>query len=242
MSEGSYTQQVARTPSRPQARELRLSSSFQALVDAAGTSGLNTPTTTLLGRASDIISRSVDEGARLRSPRGSTPDPSEAPAGGSKLRSCLSLRRHSDNPVPSTSVLSAGGASLQFAEHKGLHWKPELVAPSTATQRADSRELQVRYIKLEADLKDSEAARAMLQKQVHRVQEAMVQSRDDMENAQRLALAAKEKAEVAEAKAAAAEAKAEALSAQVIFESHQRLGGTFVCLAYAAGADNDQQA
>jgi len=177
--------------------------------------GQNTPTRTLLGRASDIISRSVNSGDSLHSPRDSTLDGSETPVGGAKLRSCLSLRRHSDNPVPSSSAVTAGRDGLQNAEHKGLHWKPELVTTSTADQRSEARELQAKYIKLQADLKDSEAANAMLQKQLHRVQEAMVQSRDDMENAQRLALAAKEKTDAAESRAAAAETKAEALAAQV---------------------------
>jgi hypothetical protein len=214
MSDKASITNTARTSNRPPAKELRLRSSFKAVVDSAGT-GQNTPTRTLLGRASDIISRSVVAGDSLRSPRDSPLDDSEAPAGGTKLRSCLSLRRYSDNAVPSSSAMTAGRDGLQNAEHKGLHWKPELVTLSTADQRSEAREMQAKYIKLQADLNDSEAANVMLQKQLHRVQEAMVQSRDDMENAQRLALAAKEKADAAESRAAAAETKAEALSAQV---------------------------
>lgn len=213
MNDKASVSNTTRTSTRPPAKELRLSSSFKAFVDSAVT-GQNTPTGTLLGRASDIISRSVNSGDSLQSPRDSTLDGCETPVGGSKLRSCLSLRRHSDNPVPSSSAVNAGRDGLN-AEHKELHWKPELVTTSTADQRSEARELQAKYIKLQADLKDSEAANAMLQKQLHRVQEAMVQSRDDMENAQRLALAAKEKTDAAESTAAAAETKAEALAAQV---------------------------
>ncbi|KAL0021385.1 hypothetical protein WJX77_010447 [Trebouxia sp. C0004] len=222
MNDKASISNTTRTATRPPAKELRLSSSFKAFVDSAVT-GQNTPTRTLLGRASDIISRSVSSGDSLHSPRNSTLDGSETPVGGAKLRSCLSLRRQSDNPVPSSSAVTAGRDGLQNAEHKELHWKPELVTTSTADQRSEARELQAKYLKLQADLKDSEAANAMLQKQLHRVQEAMVQSRDDMENAQRLALAVKEntdaaesRAAAAESRAAAAETKAEALAAQVV--------------------------
>lgn len=214
MNDKGTTGIISGASTRLPAKELRLSSSFKAFVDSA-VNGQNTPTSTLLGRASDIISRSVNSGDILHSPRDSTLDGSETPVGGAKLRSCLSLRRHSDNPVPSSSAVTAGRDGLQNAEHKGLHWKPELVTSSTADQRSEARELQAKYLKLQADLKDSAAANAMLQRQLHRVQEAMVQSRDDMENAQRLALAAKEQADAAESRAAAAETKAEALAAQV---------------------------
>ncbi len=205
-------QSAARRSSRPPAKELRLSSSFRAVLEAADTSGLNTPTSALLGRASDIISRSIESGSSRRSPRDSLYEASEAPAvGATKLRSCLSgVRRHSDNPVP-----SIVDANMQSIEHKGLHWKPELVTASTAGERSQAHELQDRYIKLEADLKDSEAAKAMLQKKLHRVQEAMVQSRDDLENAQRLAITAEEKAAAAANRAAAAETQADALTVQV---------------------------
>ncbi|DBA73114.1 TPA: hypothetical protein ACH3X2_010050 [Trebouxia sp. C0005] len=215
MNDKGTTGIISGASTRLPAKELRLSSSFKAFVDSA-VNGQNTPTSTLLGRASDIISRSVNSGDILHSPRDSTLDGSETPVGGAKLRSCLSLRRHSDNPVPSSSAVTAGRDGLQNAEHKGLHWKPELVTSSTADQRSEARELQAKYLKLQADLKDSAAANAMLQRQLHRVQEAMVQSRDDMENAQRLALAAKEQADAAESRAAAAETKAEALAAQVV--------------------------
>ena len=196
---------VVKRSARLPAKELRLSSSFKALVEAAETSGMNTPTSTLLGRASDIIGRSVEENGNFRAPCTSL-ETAEAAVG--QLRSCLSLRRHSDNPVPSSAEFDAAQSAQQPAEHKGLHWKTELVTSSTADQRLQARELQARYIKLEADLKDSEATRAMLQKQLHRVQEATVQRRDDLECVQQLAFASEERA-------AAAEKKAEALSAEV---------------------------
>lgn len=130
---------------------------------------------------------------------------------GSKLRSCLSSGRHSDSAIPAA---SAARAAAHLSEHKGLHWKPELVAVSAADQRTENRELQARYLKLEADLQESEAAKALLQKQLHRVQEAMKQNRDDLENAQRSALTAQESA-------AAAEAKAASLAAEVRVSHHR---------------------
>lgn len=105
-------------------------------------------------------------------------------------------------------MLPANAAAADSSEHKGLHWKPDPVAISAADHRYESRELQARYMKLEADLQESEAARALLQKQLHRVQDAMKQNRNDLEDAQRTALAAEEKA-------AAAEAQAATLSAEV---------------------------
>ena len=80
-----------------------------------------------------------------------------------------------------------------------------------ADARTECCELQARYMKMEADLQESEAARALLQKQLHRVQDAMKQNRNDLEDAQRAALAA-------EGKAAAAEASAAALSAEVCMQ------------------------
>ena len=233
MNDKASVSDTTRTSTRPPAKELRLSSSFKAFVDSAVT-GQNTPTRTLLGQASDIISRSVNSGDSLHSPRYSSLDGYDAPVGGSKLRSCLSLRRHSDSPVPSSFAVIAGRDGLQNAEHKGLHWKPELVTTSTTDQRSEARELQAKHIKLQADLKDSEAANAMLQKQLHRVQEAMVQSRDDMENAQRLALAAKEKTDTAESRAAAAETKAEALAAQVRAVTCCQFGCRVACNSHQA--------
>ena len=218
-----YTSSTTQAASpRPAARGLRLSSSFKASVEAAGNSGASTPTEVLLTRASDIISRSVRRESPLISPRNVQQDATEAPAAGiTKLRSCLSLRRHTDSPGQADPDAEAAGG--QAFEHKELHWKPELVTSSEADHRAEScdhkaetRELQARYLKLEGDLKEAENGKAMLSKQVHRVQEAMVHSRDEMETAQRLAVAAEERAAAAEARAVAAEEKAAALSREVM--------------------------
>lgn len=197
---------------RPAARALRISSSFKAL-DSAG-SGADTPTKSLLAQASDIISRSVQEPTPLVSPRSTQQQTAEATiAGGIKLRSCLSLKGRSESPERDATELARVGT--QSNEHKWLHWKPELVAPSAVDQKAEAREMQARYLKLEGDLQDAEAAKAMLQKQLHRVQEAVVHSRDEMESAQRLALAAEGKAAAAEARAVAAETQSYALSEKV---------------------------
>ena len=192
---------------RPPARELRLSSSFKPLPQVAGASGTCTPTRALLGRVSDIMARDAEQGPDAQHEW--VQAVSACLTNGSKLRSCLSSGRHSDSAIPAA---SAARAAAHSSEHRGLHWKPELVAVSAADQRSENRELQARYLKLEADLQESEAAKALLQKQLHRVQEAMKQNRDDLENAQRSALAAQETA-------AAAEAKAASLAAEVCFKS-----------------------
>ena len=215
MQSQSTSHKLLSPSGRPAAREMRLSSSFKAMVEAA--SGANTPTSALLNQASDIISRSMRQSSPMISPRGPQQEVTETPAGPPKLRSCLSLKRHSESPGPTESATEAVSGSNQSAEHKGLHWKPDLVMPSATDHKFEARELQARYLKLEGDLKDSEDAKAMLQKQVHRVQEAVVHSRDEMESAQRLAIAAETKAAAAEAKAAAAEAKSDALSKEVLF-------------------------
>lgn len=187
--------------SRPAARALRLSSSFKPLSEAARASGATTPTGILLGKASDIITSRIEHGCdeECTIPHSVGSNNST----GRKLRSCLSLGRHSDSPVP-----SASAAAASSGEHKGLHWKPEPVAVSAADQRLESHDLQARCMKLEADLQESDAARALLQKQLHRVQDAMKQNRTNLEDAQRAALAA-------EAKTAAVEAKAASLSGEV---------------------------
>lgn len=147
---------VLRYP-RPAARALRLSSSFKALSEAATASGATTPTGVLLGKASDIITSRIehrlDEECTIPHLMGSTNGT------GRKLRSCLSLGRHSDTPVP-----PACAAAASSAEHKGLHWKPEPVAVIAADERSESLDLQARCMKLEANLQESEAARALLQK------------------------------------------------------------------------------
>lgn len=166
-----------------------------------------------------------------------------------KLKSCLSLGRNADSLTP-----LASAAVVHLAEHKGLHWKPELVAVSAADHRSDSRELQARYRKLETDLQESEAARTMLQKQLHRVQDAMKQNRTHLEDAQRSALAAEEKAAAAEAKAASLSAEVKNLQAELA-EARTRLHQEAidkVCIAtpcmtsteehkhpYAAASDGD---
>ena len=194
---------------RPAARALRMSSSFKPLSEAARASGAATPTGILLGRASDIITSSIghvfDEQYASEAENDSVGFTNST---GSKLKSCLSLRRRSDSSIPPAST----GAHLP--EHKGLHWKPEPVAVAAAEQRSDSHDLQGRCLKLEAELQESEAARALLQKQLLRVQDAMKQNRTELENAQRSALAAEETA-------AAAEAKAAALSAEVLCHTSQ---------------------
>lgn len=197
---------VLRSP-RPSARALRLSSSFKPLSEAVRASGATTPTGILLGKASDIITSSIGHGFDEKC----ASKPEYHPVGlthctGSPIKSCLSLGRRSDSPVPLENA-----AAAHSAERKGLHWKPEPVAASAVNARFESRELQARYMKLEADLQESEAARVLLQKQLHRVQDAMRQNRDDLEDAQRAALAA-------EAKAAAAEAKAVTSSAEVCMQ------------------------
>ena len=128
---------------RPAARQMRLSSSFKALVEAASNSGANTPTSALLNQASDIISRSMRQSSPMISPRGAQ-EVTEAPAGPPKLRSCLSLKRHSDSPGPAESAVEAVSGSTQSAEHKGLHWKPDLVMPSATDHKVEARELQAR--------------------------------------------------------------------------------------------------
>ena len=188
---------AVRSP-RPAARALRLSSSFKSLSEAVRASGATTQTGILLGKASDIITSSIEHGfdgkCAFKPEHGSV---GLTHSTGSKIKSCLSLGRRSDSPVP-----PANAAAAHSAEPKGLHWKPEPVAISAADQKCESRELQARYKKLEADLQESEAARALLQKQLHRVQDAMKQNRNDLEDAQRAALAAEEKAAIAEAQAA----------------------------------------
>ena len=197
---------VLRSP-RPAARALRLSSSFKPVNEAVRASGATTPTGILLGKASDIIISSIGHGFGEKCGSKAEHDSVVLThSTGSKLKSCLGLGRRSDSPVP-----LANAAGAHSAEQKGLHWKPEPVAVSAADARFESRELQARYMKLEADLQESEAARALLQKQLHRVQDAMKQNRDDLEDAQRAALAA-------EGKAAAAEAKAVTLSAEVCMQ------------------------
>lgn len=196
---------AAHRPPRPAARALRLTSSFKPVSDAARASGVTTPTGILLGRASDIITSGLEH--NVDAPQGAC-DPEKDPVSltsstDNRLKSCLSLGRHSDSPAP-----AANTAGSPSAEHKGLHWKPELVAVSAADHRSESRELQARYRKLETDLQESEAARALLQKQLHRVQDAMRQSRNDMEDAQRSAFAAEEKAAAAEANTASLSAEA----------------------------------
>ena len=213
---------AVRSPRLP-ARELGLSSSFKPVSEATRASGETTPTRALLGTASDIITSSLLE-PEEKAYCVPADDDSTAVCNstGSKLRSCLSSGRHSDNAIPPT---SAARAALHSTEQRGLHWKPDLLVVSAAGTGSDVRELQARYLKLEADLHDSEAAKALLQKQLHRVQEAMKQNRDDLENAQRSALAAAEKATAAEAKTAS-------LVAEVCFEYH-KLGAVSIRLACA---------
>lgn len=190
---------------RPAARASRLTSSFKPVSEAARASGITTPTGILLGRASDIITSGLDRG--VNAPQSTWESENEpmwlTSSTDRKLKSCLSLGRNADSLTP-----LASAAVVHLAEHKGLHWKPELVAVSAADHRSDSRELQARYRKLETDLQESEAARTMLQKQLHRVQDAMKQNRTHLEDAQRSALAAEEKAAAAEAKAASLSAEA----------------------------------
>ena len=185
---------------RPAARGLRLSSSFRPLTEAVADSGVSTPTEALLVKASDIIAHDINHRHDSRLVDAPVDDLASPLSTGHKLRSCLSPARHSDSAIPSA---LAARAAAHSSEQRGLHWKPELVATSAAGQRLESRELQVRYLKLEADLQESEAAKALLQKQLHRVQEAMKQNRDALEDAQRSAVAAEQKASAAEASAAA---------------------------------------
>lgn len=202
-------------PPRPAAGALRLSSSFKPLSEAARASGATTPTGILLGKASDIIISGIERGFDEEC---TTPHSvGLANSTGRKLRSCLSLGRHSDSPVPPAST-----AATYSAEPKGLHWKPELVAVSAADQSFKSHDLQARCMKLEAELQESEAARALLQKQLHRVQDAMKQNRTNLEDAQRVALAA-------EAKTAAAEAKAASLTREVCACKPLSVFGTQSC-------------
>lgn len=185
---------VVRSP-RPAARAVRLSSSFRPLSEAVRASGVTTPTGVLLGKASDIITCSLENGfGEKRASRPENDSVGLTHSTGGRLKSCLSLRRRSDSTVPPSNADAA-----QLAEHKGLHWKSDPVKVNAADQRFESRELQARYKKLEADLQESEAARALLQKQLHRVQAAMKQNRNDLEDAQRAALAAGGKAAAAEA-------------------------------------------
>ena len=184
---------VVRSP-RPAARAVRLSSSFKPLSEAVRASGVTTPTGVLLGKASDRITYSVENGfGEKRASRPENDSVGLTHSTGSRLKSCLSLGRRSDSPVPPSNADAA-----HLAE-KGLHWKSDPVTVNAADQRFESRELQARYKKLEADLQESEAARALLQKQLHRVQAAMKQNRNDLEDAQRAALAAGGKAAAAEA-------------------------------------------
>lgn len=199
------------------ARELRFVDSFKSVVetDEEGQS---------LQQPAIPASRSAQpRRSSLRSPRGSDcgrhdmcPHSTTAKSG---------LGKEGAEETAGTDILSQAVAlHASTSGAKQLHWEAQNSAQSVRQHNADNtrseqqqqnRELQTMNVKLKSDVEEAKSANEMLQKQLQKVQTAMVQSRDDMESAQRLALAAEARATEAEEKFATAEANVQRLSAEV---------------------------
>ena len=199
------------------ARELRLNDSFKSVTE----SDEAVPT---LQQAAVTASRSSQpRRSSLRSSRDSDYErPDLSPRGTAKF----GLNREGDKDTARTDVLSQAVAlHASNSDAKQLHWETDHpVQPPEqhhsaqhkgSDQQQQIRELQAINIKLTADLTVSKSASEMLHKQLQKIQSAMVQSRDDMENAQRLAVAAEKRANTAEEQSAAAQAKAAKLAKEV---------------------------
>lgn len=148
--------------------------------------------------------------SNLRTPRSSEPEGELTPHGAARTSPTDGGKdRATAEHISHDTVLH-----LSPSEAKQLHWQTDAVSqPSEQSHQA--RELQALNIKLTADLADAVSANDMLHKQLHKVQAAMVQSRNDMENAERLALAAESRAAAAEEHAATVQATLERRSAEV---------------------------
>lgn len=209
--EGAKAATVRRTGSwrDSTARELRFVDSFKSAAEAD-------EAVSSLQQAAVVKSKALlPRRSNMRSPRGSDPERAEShsrPAPQSEH----SLENSKD--VARTDILSQAVAlHATHSDAKHLHWDTGHAAHVTSQQSTQQqmRELQVLNSKLTTDLAEAKAANEMLHKQVHKVQTAMVQSRDDMENAQRLAVAAEQRATTAEEQLTAAQAKIDKLGVEV---------------------------
>ena len=196
------------------ARELRFNDSFKSVT------GSDEALPPLQQAAVTAFRSSQPRRSSLRSPRGSDCERSDLTPRGT-AKSGLTGKDKARSDVLSQAVALHASNS----DAKQLHWETDHPAPlpeqhhsaqqKWSDQQQQIRELQALNIKLTADLTESESATEMLHKQLQKVQFAMVQSRDEMENAQRLAMAAQMRATIAEEQLAAAESNAAKLSKEV---------------------------
>lgn len=191
-------------------RELRFVDSFKSVGDAAE-EGAGAP------RVAKNKSASLPRRSSLRSPRYSDSERAERSL---QVSPRSRLGKEDSQDTARTDVLSQAVALHAIDSHnKQLHWdKDDISSAASQHQSAQQQmcELQAINLKLTSDVAEAKAANDMLHKQLQKVQAAMVQSRDDMENAQRLAVAAEQRASTAEEHLLACQASLQQLAAEVL--------------------------